>query len=425
VVYYRLAENTPARVDLLPFRDGKGPGTYMLVITPGNDLQPITEGVDWTVVLDLSGSMGGKIGTATDAISRALEELRPQDRFRVALFSNKSRFLEKGWQPVNKVNIEATSAKLMNLGVEGGTNLYAGLQKGLSGLETDRTSAVLLISDGGANVGPSEQKDFLALLKDKDIRVFTFVLGGGSNLPLMERIAEVSGGFSMSVSNQDDLYGLILQARSKLGLEAMHGIKVELEGVGATEQSSLSFPTIYHGQQIVRFGRYTQPGEGRLKLKARISGRDVEWESRIMFPENDDSYPEIERLWAFATTRELKKQIDDTGKEGELRQAIVDLGEQYSIVTDYTSMVVVEGRQFEEYQIERRNQNRVAKERQARTVRMQTAPQSTRADNSTPMYKGRSSHSTGGGRGGGAVDFTLLWVLGGAFITGRMLRRKG
>jgi Ca-activated chloride channel family protein len=241
----------------------------------------------------------------------------------------------------------------------------------------------------------------------------------------MERIAEVSGGFSMSVSNQDDLYGRILQARSKLGLEAMHGIDVDISGVGASDESSLSFPTIYHGQQIVRFGRYTKPGEARLKLKARISGRDVEWETRVDFPEFDDSFPEMERLWAFAKTRELKKQIDDTGKEGELREAIVDLGETYSIVTDYTSMVVVEGQQFEEYQIERKNLSRVERERQARTARMQVAPRSTRADNSMPMYKGRSSHNTRSGRGGGAVDFTLIWFLGGSFITLRMLRRKG
>ncbi|MBD3867996.1 MAG: VWA domain-containing protein [Acidobacteria bacterium] len=425
VVYYRLAENTPARVDLLPFRDGQGPGTYMLVITPGNDLQPITEGIDWTVVLDLSGSMGGKIGSATDAVSRALEELRPEDRFRIALFSDNCRMLERGWQPVNKVNVEATSAKLMKLDVEGGTNLYAGLQEGLRGLETDRTSAVLLISDGGANVGPSEQKDFMELMEDKDVRVFTFVIGSGSNVPLMERIAEVSGGFSMSVSNQDDLYGRILQARSKLGLEAMHGIEVDLAGVGANDQSSLSFPTIYHGQQIVRFGRYTKHGEATLKLKARISGRDVEWETRVDFPEFDDSFPEMERLWAFAKTRELKQQIDDTGREGELREAIVDLGQTYSIVTDYTSMVVVEGQQFEEYQIERKNLSRVERERQARSVRTQSAPKPTRADSAAPMYKGRSSHGTGGRRGGGAVDFTLVWILGGSFITLRMLRRKG
>ncbi len=35
------------------------------------------------------------------------------------------------------------------------------------------------------------------------------------------------------------------------------------------------------------------------------------------------------------------------------------------------------------------------------------------------------SLSTTGGRSGGAIDFTMLWVLAGAFVTGRMLRRKG
>ena len=67
VLYYRLAADQPARVDLLPYRTGDGPGSFMLLITPGADLQPTIGGVDWTIVLDTSGSMSGKIATAADA----------------------------------------------------------------------------------------------------------------------------------------------------------------------------------------------------------------------------------------------------------------------------------------------------------------------------------------------------------------------
>jgi len=53
-------------------------------------------------------------------------------------------------------------------------------------------------------------------------------MGEGANRPLLGRIAEESGGFSMDVSNRDDLYGRLLQVKAKLGREALHGVKVEL-----------------------------------------------------------------------------------------------------------------------------------------------------------------------------------------------------
>jgi Ca-activated chloride channel family protein len=74
VIYYRLAQDLPARVELLSNREGDGEGSFLMVITPGADLKSITEGVDWTFVLDISGSMrhgrgrpGARSGTAAIA----------------------------------------------------------------------------------------------------------------------------------------------------------------------------------------------------------------------------------------------------------------------------------------------------------------------------------------------------------------------
>src|SRR5207249_7913277 len=46
VVYYRLAQGLPARVDLLLYREGDGPGAFLMVITTGADLKVIQVGVD-------------------------------------------------------------------------------------------------------------------------------------------------------------------------------------------------------------------------------------------------------------------------------------------------------------------------------------------------------------------------------------------
>jgi len=418
VVYYRLVENLPARVDLLPYRSGEGPGSFMLVITPGADLGPTSDGVDWTIVLDQSGSMAGKIAVAADAVARALDQLRAADRFRVITFSNGATTLV-GWQPASEGAIERARERLHAVRTKGGTNMYAGVQAALRGLDSDRPSAIVLVSDGGANVGPTGHRDFLKLLETTDVRVFTFVMGQGANRPLLDRLAEESGGFSMDVSNQDDLYGRILQAKVKLAREAMHGVKVELEGPAVAELAPERLPSAYYGQQIVVFGRYLAPGTATLRVRARISGEERSWKTRIVLPERDETFPEIERLWALARVRDLQERIDDGEDRDELRAAVVDVGTGYSIVTDYTSMVVVREERFAELGLDRRNLDRVTRERQARTVRIGERARTTRADSAEPTYPGRSS----GGLGAGAVGPVfagLLAALGG----GRLLSRR-
>lgn len=426
VVYYRLAENLPARVDLLAHRDGDEPGTFLVVVTPGGDLAPITEGVDWSIVLDNSGSMEGKIRMATEAVSRAAATMRPEDRFRIAVFSASARYLFDGaWLPATSENVERAKEALAAIGTEGGTNLYEGVEYGLDGLDSDRTSALVLVSDGGANIGPTEHADFLALLAKKDVRVFTFVMGQGANVPLMERIAVETNGFSMDVSNQDDLYGRIVQAKAKLARQALHGVRVEIDGVPVEETAPSRLPSAYFGQQIAVFGRYARPGEAVLRLHARVSGEEKVWETRVVLPERETTYPELERLWALARVRDLKGRIGDDGDEGDLRKEIVKLGTTYSIVTDETSMIVVRKERFDDLGIERKNDRRVAAERSAREARAQQLAPSTRADQAQPMFQGSPAASNGTGATGPETLGLLAALFGAAEWLRRRSRQRG
>jgi Ca-activated chloride channel family protein len=293
-------------------------------------------------------------------------------------------------------------------------------------MEEGRTSAIILISDGGANVGPTQNSAFLKLLDKKDVRVFTFIMGQGANQPLLGRLAEESNGFSIDVSNQDDLYGRIVQAKAKLAREALHGLRVEIEGVPVNELAPARLPSAYYGQQITLFGRYSKPGEATLRLRARISGAEKSWETRVKFPEQDSDYPELERLWALARIGDIKKKIQDGGEESELRQAVVDLGTQYSIVTDYTSMVVVSEERFKELGIDRKNKDRVQKERGAREVRWRGQSKDPRADTAQPMFPGASSPhvGNGGGGGAGAGGPELVGLLAALYGAREYLRRR-
>lgn len=74
-----LAEKDAYRtfdIHVHPVRAGTKRGTFMLVVTPGEDLQPIREGRDWIFILDVSGSMAGKYATLADGVRRALGACR-------------------------------------------------------------------------------------------------------------------------------------------------------------------------------------------------------------------------------------------------------------------------------------------------------------------------------------------------------------
>ena len=409
VVYWRHQAGLPGSVDLVAHKaPGSERGTFMLVVTPGDDLQPIVEGRDWVFILDVSGSMQGKYATLVDGVQRALDQMPATDRFRIVLFNEHARELTPGWVSANPESVAHHSQALLAIHPGNGTNLYAGLDRGLKSLDADRTSGIVLVTDGVANVGETRQRRFIEMLARHDVRLFTFVLGNGSNRPLLEALARESNGFAISVSNSDDIVGQLLTATSKVTHEALHGVEIKIDGVKTADLTPGHIGSLYRGQQLVVFGHYWDEGMADVRLTGRISGEEIAWETRFPFPAEATENPEVERLWAYASIREAQQLIADFGPDADLQQAIVDLAVEYGLVTDYTAMVVVREEIFDALGIKRGNRDRLAIEEAARQQRAQRAAVSRRVDTQQPMYSSnRPAHS-----GSGALDpWTVLLVL--------------
>lgn len=413
VVYWRHQAGLPGSVDLVAHKpEGERRGTFMMVVTPGDDLQPITEGKDWVFVLDISGSMQGKYATLADGIERALKKLRPEDRFRIVLFNDGSRELTSGFVNATPEAVARYVGKVSSTSPGGGTNLFAGLEQGLHSLEADRTSALVLVTDGVANVGETRQRQFIELIEKRDIRLFTFIMGNSANRPLLEAVTKASNGFALSISNSDDIVGQLLVAASKVTHEALHGVELKIDGVKTGDITPQQIGSLYHGQQLVLFGHYWGDGMADVKLKGRISGQEKTYQTRFAFPATATDNPEIERLWAYAAIEDAMDEMADFGEKADLKQAVVDLGVEYGLVTDYTAMVVVRDEVFDQRGIKRTNQQRLAVEEAARQQRASQPAPSRRVDNQQPMYSSPRPHFGGGGHGGGALDgWSLLLLL--------------
>jgi Ca-activated chloride channel family protein len=412
VVYWRHQSGLPGSVDLVAYKPEAGKrGTFMLTVTPGDDLKPITEGSDWIFVLDVSGSMNGKYATLADGVQRAMGKMRANDRFRIVLFNNSSRELTHGYVNATPERIKHYSDQLANYQPGGGTNLYAGLSDGLRSMDADRTTAIVLVTDGVANVGETEQKAFIKLLGKKDVRLFTFIMGNSANRPMLEALTRHSNGFAVSISNSDDIVGKILEASSKVTHEALHGVTLDIDGIKVADLTPQSIGSLYRGQQLVMLGHYWGDGEAKVTLKGKVSGEKKVYSTRFAFPDVATDNPELERIWAYASIQQMQQQMEDFGEEADTKQAITELAVEHSLVTDQTSMVVVRDEVFEARGIKRLNKQRLAVEEQARQVRAAQAPTSNRVDKKQPMYQSpRPSYSSGSG--GGAMGWLLLPMAG-------------
>jgi Ca-activated chloride channel homolog len=415
VVYWRQVEGLPGSVDLLTFKEEtEDRGTFMLTLNPGEDLAAITQGSDWVFVLDVSGSMEGKYATLVEGVKQGLKKLRTDDRFRVVLFNDNAKDMTNGFKTVSPESINDVLQELDQYQVGGGTNLYSGLVEGITQLNADRPSGIILVTDGVANVGVTEKKDFLRLLEKYDVRLFTFIMGNSADRPLLQEMAKVSKGFAMSISNADDIVGQIIIASGKLTHQAYRDIQLDINGVRVKDISPEAIGSLYRGEQLTIFGHYWQGGTADIVLSATLGNQQKQYRSKIEFPKVDTRNPELERLWAFGAIENLQAKLDYFGDDADVKNAITDIAVEYGLVTDYTSMIVVEEEIFKQLNIDRSNKNRVEREQQARLDRQSQAVQQNRADINTPMFSGNRPTTTSSG-GGGAINpvwILLLLVLG-------------
>ena len=350
-----------------------------------------------------------------DATAQALSKLQSNDRFRIILFSNSIEELTKDWTSADQISINEISNALARSQPDGGTDLYRGIKTAIDKLDSDRTSSIVLITDGVANVGKTEKKHFLDLMQNHDVRLFTAIMGNGANRPLLDSMTKVSKGFATSISNSDDIMGIMISAIEKVKYQALHDVDLKIKGLKTTDIVPAQPTTLYRGQQMVLFGHYYGDEMAEVILTAKISGEEKQYRSEFAFPKVSTSNPEIERLWAYAQVQELKNKADYLGTSiDDYRSAIVDTAVEYGLVTDFTSMIVMSDEQFKANGIERTNRDRRNAESNAQTERSNSAVSTNRVDQNSPAFNGNQPSYSGGGSG--AINPLTIFLLLPLFI---------
>jgi VWFA-related protein len=162
--------------DLIVVEDGK-PQT-IAHFSQSNDL-PVSMGV----VLDTSGSMERKIGTATTAVERFIRSVHREDDIFLMTFSNRPELVQDFTDDRDKLG-----RALRRVTVGGGTSLYDALDLSLRKIKQgiQDKKAILLITDGEDTTSESSFNDAETAVRESELLVYCLGISP-SGSPLTER----------------------------------------------------------------------------------------------------------------------------------------------------------------------------------------------------------------------------------------------
>ena len=374
VVISYMLERPHTGLDLITSRQSGEDGFFSLSLTAGKELATLDQGMDYVFLLDISGSMAndGKLRISRNSLSAFVDQLSAQDRFELMTFNVRPNPLFGQLQPAGADLKETAAEYLKSQQAKGGTVLAPALTTAYKYGNPDRTLNVVVLSDG-----MTEQKERQILLelirqRPRNARVFCIGIGNEVNRPLLEQLAEDTGGLAAFVSRGDNFSRQAQAFRRKLMHPAIADISIKVDGVRVYDLAPLALPNLYHGAPVRLYGRYSGEGSAVVTVTGTVQGQEITQSAEMNFPAQDAANPEIERMWAWKRIDQLLKKADRNGSRTAVVDEVIRLGEDFSIVSEYTSFLVLENdNEYKRWKIERRNAARMVRDRKAQAARQE------------------------------------------------------
>uniref|UniRef100_A0A6P7FEX3 Inter-alpha-trypsin inhibitor heavy chain H4-like isoform X2 n=1 Tax=Diabrotica virgifera virgifera TaxID=50390 RepID=A0A6P7FEX3_DIAVI len=330
-------------------------------------------------ILDTSGSMYGfKMEQLKDAMLKILPQLNEEDVVTIIQFESYvyDWDIYKGRKDVfnsmdpehlpygslasqfssytpsiiqaTKQNVEAMKNAIDGLYASGGTNSIGGLEVGL--LAVSKTQQrypniylpiVVFLTDGLPNGGSSDTNYIN--------QVITNVNKAGYNTPI----------YSLSFGEEPDVDRIFLQKLSGLNNGEEHKISIDLDSSKyiqsfyksisvpllsnvavnnlppSNQVTQIKFPIFFKGSELMIVGKGSSVSTVPVKISAKGKKGPIDYEAKTGIP-----LVKLERVWAYLTVKQLADQYRVTG-DTTLAKIGIEIAKNHSLVTDFTSLVVV------------------------------------------------------------------------------------
>jgi len=297
-------------------------------------------------VVDTSGSMGGdKMEQAQKALTEAVAMLRPQDSFTMIGFATEERLFRRRLVPATPENKVLAGRWIRAREAAGGTAIDGALKAALKIAARGKLPIIVLLTDGRPTIGARDAKTILknvAANNAAQARVFTFGIGSDLDVQLLDRIAEATRGKRDYIAPHESIGTVTRRFFRRIDQPVAYDVVLEASD-GLREIYPRRIGDLFAADQIVVLGRYEESGAATITLRGMRGDKPFvrKYEFNLTRREGNKSLP---RIWAQRKVAFLWDQMRLHGRSKELKDEIVQLGTRYSILTPYTSGLVVEGR---------------------------------------------------------------------------------
>lgn len=337
--------------------------TYFLhTFAPGqDDLGDTPLQKDIIFIVDTSGSMAGdKIKQTKDAFHYIVGELSEEyDRFNIISFSSSVRRWKGELQvPTSSVVREAKDF-IGGLEASGGTNIHDALETGLGEFDDDaeRMKILVFLTDGNPTSGDITAPEAIctSIYNKNTAKTSIFSLGIGNDVDFgfLEKLSFKNYARAYKIYEGGDISEQIGHFYDTISTPLI--FRLNLEYGNAVDVYHRHAPYLFNGQEHLVLGKVA---DTVYDVAFGGTGVTVNGSSSFGggFTPTDDREPFIATLWAFMHIRWCQEQVKMGGgdyegngtAEDHYEAEITHTAVEHQIVTEYTTMIVVVEKPWEE-----------------------------------------------------------------------------
>jgi len=327
------------------FTEAHGGDHYALLLVtpphqPGSQPEPPPREVVY--VIDTSGSMAGdSLTQAKQALTLALERLRPDDRFNVIEFNSETKALFPGSLAASRSNVERALQYVRGLRAEGGTEILPAIRVALAGQAPGQRllRQIVFLTDGSV----ANETELFEAIQDElgQSRLFAIGIGSAPNTHFMRKAAQLGRGSFTHIGKPDEVAEKMTGLFRKLESVVLADIELELPTGDAAEQTPGGISDLYLGEPVVVALKLDEPLD-----QVGVRGRAGSAPWRVTLDSGDAlERPGIHVLWArreIAALMDARLGVRDERTLRDLRDDTVGIALEHHLVSAYTSLVAVD-----------------------------------------------------------------------------------
>jgi Ca-activated chloride channel family protein len=304
---------------------------------PGADAFP-TQNV---FVVDVSGSMSGpSLAQAKAALSVALDRLRPGDTFTLIKFDSENEAYSERFLEAGPAAVADAKRWVSQLAAGSGTEILPALIRALDLSERGDARVlkrVILITDGA--VGNEDEVVAEVGRHLGGTRLHIVGIGLAPNRWLMKELARAGRGTFESIGAIADVQAKTVELLLRTERAAITDVTLEWEGAPPLDAGPDPVPDLYAGRPLVVTARFDPTGPlPKLRVWGRAPGGPVTMEVDFA---KAGANAGIGTRWARARIASLEQSRVHGADPAVVRADVLDLAKRFSLVTAYTSFVVV------------------------------------------------------------------------------------